>query len=73
MTATIVTVVPRNEPLLHVPWSREMIGRVPACSTARPLEFIATSIEPWKAPTRSKATVSVTNEFANASPGTTTA
>jgi len=47
-----------------------MIGRVPACSTARPLAFIATSIEPWKAPTHSRATVSVTNEFAKASAGT---
>jgi hypothetical protein len=50
-----------------------MIGRVPACSTARPLAFIATSIEPWNAPTQSNAAVRVTNESASASAGTNAA
>ena len=41
--------------MLHVPCSRDMIGRVPARSTARPLAFMATSIEPWNAPMHSSA------------------
>jgi hypothetical protein len=48
--ATAVEKAPMNEPMLQVPWRRDMIGDVPARSMASPFAFMHTSIEPCAAP-----------------------
>ncbi len=48
--AMAVEKAPRNDPMLQVPWRRDMIGVVPARSMASPLAFMQTSMEPCAAP-----------------------
>ncbi len=57
---------PKNAPMLHIAWSRDMIGPAPAFSTAMPFVFIETSMVPWATPKKKSPTTRLLKSQAEA-------